>query len=185
MFFIFNSYFYITLWIKTFLKVNMLTKRIHINNPTAVYKGIGRIKNFRLDFLTHSKRWGGCSATIVTTDNYNVWGVIWELHECNMPTLDCQEGVVDKLYFPLMVDVETPDGNILNCRVYQQCNTPDNHVKLRLLPQHRRPSPLYIKTILSGARENQLPHDYIKFLETIPHNDYDGEYDIGLPLKEV
>lgn len=61
-----------------------------------------------------------------------------------MPTLDCQEGVADKLYFPFMVDVETPNGKILNCRVYQQCNNPKEHVKLRLLPHHRKPSPLYL-----------------------------------------
>lgn len=163
----------------------MLTKRIHINNPTAVRKDIGFLKDYRLDFLTYSKRWGGCSATIVPTENYVVWGAVWELDECNMCTLDEQEGVANKLYFPLMVDIETPIGKVLKCRVYQQCKNPEEHVKLSLLPKCRRPSPLYLETILKGAYESQLPDDYIKLLETIPHNDYAGEYDIGLPLKEV
>ncbi|KOC68610.1 Gamma-glutamylcyclotransferase [Habropoda laboriosa] len=158
---------------------NMLAKRIHINNPTAVRRDVGFLKNFRLDFLTHSKRWGGCSATIVPTENYAVWGAIWELHGCNRSTLDKQEGVADKLYFPLLVDVETSTGKLLRCRVYQQCNKPNEHLKLCTLPKHRRPSPLYLETILKGAKESQLPHDYIKFLETIPHNKYQGEYDIG------
>lgn len=61
-----------------------------------------------------------------------------------MSTLDEQEGVADKLYFPLMVDVHTPSGNILNCRVYQQCNNPNENVNLCSLPKHRRPSPLYL-----------------------------------------
>ncbi|XP_043508732.1 gamma-glutamylcyclotransferase-like [Frieseomelitta varia] len=164
---------------------NMLTQRIHINNSTAVRKDIGFLKNFRLDFITHSKRWGGCSATIVPTEDYVVWGAIWELNECNICTLDNQEGVADKLYFPLMVDIETLTGKILKCRVYQQCNNPNEHIKLHLLPKHRRPSPLYLETILNGAYESQLPYDYIKVLEKIPHNEYTGEYDIGLPLKEV
>ncbi|KAG6794618.1 gamma-glutamylcyclotransferase [Apis mellifera caucasica] len=164
---------------------NMLMKRIHINNPTAIRKDIGFLKNFRLDFLTHSKRWGGCSATIVPTKDYVVWGAIWELDECNMCTLDNQEGVADKLYFPLVVDIETVTGKILKCRVYQQCKNPDEHIKLHLLPIHRRPSPLYLETIIKGAHESHLPHDYIKFLETIPPNGYMGEYDIGLPLQEV
>ncbi|XP_076233684.1 gamma-glutamylcyclotransferase isoform X2 [Calliopsis andreniformis] len=164
---------------------NMLKKRIHINNPTAVRKDIGLLKNYRLDFITPSKRWGGCSATIVPTENYNVWGIVWELHECNLPTLDRQEGVEDKLYFPLMVDIETPTGKILNCRVYQQYSCPNEHVKLCLLPIQRRPSPLYLETILNGAKENHLPSTYIEFLKTIQHNGYSGEYDIGLPLKEV
>lgn len=164
---------------------NMLMKRIHINNPTAVLKDIGYLKNFRLDFATYSKRWHGCSATIVPTEDSVVWGVVWELNKCNMSTLDCQEGVADKLYFPLTVDVNTPSGTVLNCRVYQQCNNPAEHVNPCLLPSQRRPSPLYIETILKGGRENNLPADYIKFLKTIPHNGYVGDYDIGLPLKEV
>lgn len=162
-----------------------------------------------MDFLTHSKRWGGCSATIVPTENYAVWGVIWELHECNMTTLDNQEGVADKLYFPLTVDIETINGELVKCRVYQQCNDPDECTKLRLLSKCRRPSPLYVYvqldllriccrtsndnfnrhtiahhfccrgTILKGAEENKLPCEYIKFLKTIPHNEYTGDYDIG------
>lgn len=32
--------------------------------------------------------------------------------------------------------------------------------------------------ILKGAQENNIPDDYIEFLKTIPHNGYEGEYDI-------
>ena len=113
------------------------------NNKILLFIQIS-YQNFRLDFITHSKRWGGCSATIVPTEDYVVWGAVWELNECNIYTLDNQEGVADKLYFPLMVDIETLTGKILKCRVYQQCNNPNEHIKLRLLPKHRRPSPLYL-----------------------------------------
>lgn len=37
----------------------------------------------------------------------------------------------------------------------------------------------YRETILKGAHESQLPLDYIKLLQKIPHNEYAGEYDIG------
>lgn len=36
----------------------------------------------------------------------------------------------------------------------------------------------YRNTILNGAAENNLPTNYIKVLKTIPHNGYEGEYDI-------
>jgi len=36
----------------------------------------------------------------------------------------------------------------------------------------------YREMILKGAKENNLPANYIKFLKTIPHNKYEGEYDI-------
>ncbi|CAD1480721.1 unnamed protein product, partial [Heterotrigona itama] len=112
-------------------------------------------------------------------EDYVVWGAVWKLNECNICTLDNQEGVADKLYFSLMVDIETPTGEILKCRMYQQCNNPNEHIKSCLLPKHRRPLPLYLETILNGAYEsNQLPCDYIKVLEKIPHNEYTGEYNI-------
>lgn len=67
-----------------------------------------------------------------------------------MCTLDNQEGVADKLYFPLVVDIETVTGKILKFRVYQQCKNPDEHIKLHLLPIHRRPSPLYLYVIFNS-----------------------------------
>ncbi|KAG7210758.1 hypothetical protein KM043_012252 [Ampulex compressa] len=166
---------------------NMLLKRLHINNPTAVFKNIGCLKNFRLDFMTYSERWHGASATIVPTLDSNscVWGVVWELNECNLETLDYQEGVADQIYFPRMVYVETPDEDVFECRVYQQCNKPQEYTELGLLPIHRRPSPLYIETLLKGAHENHLPTDYVNYLKDIPHNGYEGDYEIGLPLQRV
>ncbi|XP_050463249.1 gamma-glutamylcyclotransferase-like [Cataglyphis hispanica] len=161
---------------------NLLAKRIHLNNPTAKMKDIGYIKNFRLDFQRYSKRWHGASATIVETKNSIVWGVIWELDKCNLPTLDCQEGVQDNIYHVMSVNVETLNGTTLNCRVYQQCNNPKEYIKPADLPIDRRPSPLYLNMILKGAQENNIPDDYIEFLKTIPHNGYEGEYDISLSL---
>lgn len=164
---------------------NLLARRIRLNNKTAVVKSIGYIKNFRLDFQRFSKRWRGASATIVETEGSIVWGVIWELDCSNLSTLDRQEGVQDNIYHAMSVDVEIPDGKILNCRVYQQCDNPKEYIKPADLPMERRPSPLYLGMIKKGAEENNLPSDYIKFLGSIPDNGYEGEYDIGLSLNKV
>ncbi|TGZ44732.1 Gamma-glutamylcyclotransferase [Temnothorax longispinosus] len=94
-------------------------------------------------------------------------------------TLDKQEGVQDDIYHPMTVNVETPDGTTLTCRVYQQCNNPKEYIKPENYPMDRRPSPLYLNMILKGAEENNLPTDYMKFLKTIPHNGYKGEYDVS------
>lgn len=161
---------------------NLLAKRIRLSNPTAIMKDIGYIKNFRLDFNRYSKRWCGSSATIVETENSVVWGVVWELDKCNLATLDNQEGVQDNIYHAMSVNVETPDGRTLDCRVYQQCNNPKEYIKPEDFAMDKRPSPLYLSMILNGAKENSLPADYIKFLKTIPHNGYEGEYDISLSL---
>ncbi|KAI4497969.1 hypothetical protein M0802_006793 [Mischocyttarus mexicanus] len=162
---------------------NLLTKRIHYNNPTAVRKDIGCLKNYRLDFITYSKRWGGAAATIVPTENVSVWGAIWELDQCNLSTLDCQEGVNDNIYIPLTVDIETSTGAILKCRVYQQSKVPDNYIKPMFLPNERLPSPLYLEVIIKGAIESKLPDTYIKFLKMISHNGFKGKCELS-SLKE-
>ncbi|XP_033207643.1 gamma-glutamylcyclotransferase-like isoform X2 [Belonocnema kinseyi] len=159
---------------------NLFSKRIHINNPTAIKKTTAQLKNYRLDFNTFSKNWKGASATIVPTEGFNVWGVVWEIDNSNLPCLDKQEGVADNIYFPLKVSVKTPEGQILDCRSYQQCNNPEKHINLKLLPEERQPSPQYLNVILKGARENHLPTDYIQFLESISHNGYNGEIDQSL-----
>ncbi|KAL0101390.1 hypothetical protein PUN28_018904 [Cardiocondyla obscurior] len=162
---------------------NLFSKRIWLKNPTAIMRDIGYIKNFRLDFNRYSKRWCGTSATIVESEDSIVWGVVWELDNSNLATLDNQEGVQDNLYHAMSVNVETPTGKTLKCRVYQQCNNPKEYIKPEDYPVDKRPSPLYLM-ILKGAEENNLPTEYIKFLKTIPHNGYEGEYDIGLSLIE-
>ncbi|KOB75256.1 Gamma-glutamyl cyclotransferase-like venom protein isoform 1, partial [Operophtera brumata] len=51
---------------------NLLKKRIHINNPTAVFLGIGRLENHHLDFIKYSEHWRGTSATICRTYQQSV-----------------------------------------------------------------------------------------------------------------
>lgn len=74
------------------------------------------------------------------------------------------------------------DGSKKLCRVYQQCATPPYVLNLADLPMERRPSNAYLNTIKLGARESQLPDDYQFFLESIPHNGYDGKVDVNLDL---
>lgn len=162
---------------------NLLQKRIHINNPSAKRAGIGKLNNYRLDFIRYSTRWRGASATIVPCKGSSVWGAIWEIDMKHMESLDDQEGVTQKVYFPLMVDVESPDGGLQNCRVYQQHQTPEKSVPLELLPHERQPSAVYLNTIVLGAKESQIPQHYQDFLSKIAHNGYDGNVDIDLDLN--
>ncbi|XP_015110989.1 gamma-glutamylcyclotransferase [Diachasma alloeum] len=164
---------------------NLLAKRIHINNPTAVRRGIGRLKDFRLDFTRYSERWRGASATIVPTPDAHVWGAIWEIDLSNLDDLDRQEGVDDAIYFPLDVDVESAAGETVKCRVYQQCNNPREYVHVAELPEERQPSLVYLTTIFKGAEESGIPTPYIDYLKSIRHNGYAGEIDIGLALNEI
>ncbi|XP_014256600.1 gamma-glutamylcyclotransferase-like isoform X2 [Cimex lectularius] len=148
---------------------NLSEKRIHINNPTAKRVSSGMLNDYRLDFNYFSKRWGGNAATIVPEKLSSVWGAIWEIDKCNEADLDRQEGVGNNIYRTLQVDVVDSAGKTQNCRTYMLCQLPPN-----ANIAERPPSKIYLDTIISGAKETGLPEDYIKKLESIPHNNYTG-----------
>lgn len=45
-------------------------------------------QNYKLDFVTYSKRWRGASATIIPNEGNHVWGALWELDKVDLPHLD-------------------------------------------------------------------------------------------------
>lgn len=76
------------------------------------------------------------------------------------------------MYIPLIKDIETPSGEKIECRVYQMVVQPEDKVDLTdaSRPDERKPSQTYIKTIVNGAIESQLPEKYITYLQSITDN---------------
>lgn len=149
---------------------NLLKKRIHINNPSAEFIGIGRLEGHQLDFIKYSENWRGSSATIVPTEGAHVWGAVWKLSKNDLPSLDKQEGVDTNWYFPKIVKVSTPDNEKVECRTYQQTVNPPVRGPHQDIPHDRRPSITYLNCILKGALECQLPDYYVQMLKKISHN---------------
>ena len=83
---------------------NLLAERIHIMNPSAVFKSVGKVKGYKLDFGYFSQRWQGAAATITQDPNSTVYGVIWELEQEHQETLDQQESV-PRVYRRIQVEV--------------------------------------------------------------------------------
>jgi hypothetical protein len=94
-----------------------------------------------------------------------------------------QEGVADNIYERVELEVETTsDGNNkLACMAYKiRADTREKSQKEhgeKLLPSLR-----YKNVIIRGAKEHNLPDEYIAYLENIPDNGYNGEVDVNLPL---
>lgn len=162
---------------------NLFMQRIHLNNPSAKRCGIGKLENFRLDFAGYSNSWRGASATVAPKQGSHVWGAIWNIGSEHMDSLDKQEGVLDNIYVPLYMDIVLPDGTLKNCKLYQHTEVPKDYGDIKNLPEERRPSKVYLNTILAGARESELPDGYQKFLQQIPHNGYEGKVDIAVKLE--
>nr|XP_023019931.1 gamma-glutamylcyclotransferase-like isoform X1 [Leptinotarsa decemlineata] len=148
---------------------NLSTARMHICNPNAVRYGIGKLNNYQIDFITYTKTWEGYAGTIVPKKGSHVWGAIWEIKNEDLKALDNQEGVRFNIYHPITVEVETPKGEILQCRSYRQVASAEE-VSLESLPEERKPTPAYLKTMINGAVESSLPEEYINFLKKISDN---------------
>lgn len=127
-------------------------------------------QGYRLDFNGFSKFWQGCPSTVVPEAEEHVWGAVWRLNVTDLDNLDRQEGVPTK-YLPFNPQIVMLDGQIITCRCYLMVNQPTKQVPL---PLERRPSIAYIETILHGAKESELPEDYLKVLNNIPHNNNIG-----------
>ncbi|XP_013116747.1 gamma-glutamylcyclotransferase [Stomoxys calcitrans] len=169
---------------------NLLAKRLHIQNPTAVRVGPGKLENYRLDFHIVTERWFGAGATIVPTKGDSVWGAIWELDGCDMKNLDNQEGVHQGIYTPITVSVYCPTLNtILECRAYHLCNQPESDLKnlhANEVSIDRLPSSTYLKALIKGALETGIPYGYIDWLMHLPHNANIAErFETELELENV
>ncbi|XP_063823180.1 gamma-glutamylcyclotransferase-like [Ostrinia nubilalis] len=155
---------------------NLLKKRIHINNPSAEFVGIGRLNDHLLDFFKYSENWRGAVATIVPLDGAYVWGAVWKISDNSIPALDKQEGVDTSTYFPKMVTVFTPTESKVECRTYQLTDMPTRRLRddNTELPSERRPSITYLDCIIKGAMECKLPDEYIEKLRKVPHNNQEA-----------
>ncbi|XP_016978848.1 gamma-glutamylcyclotransferase [Drosophila rhopaloa] len=153
---------------------NMLTKRIHIQNPTAVRVGPALLPDYRLDFAFISDRWNGAVATIVPTQGYHLWGTLWEIDLSNLPDIDNQEGVDLGIYEPRTVYVQLRDESKQTpARAYLLTKQPeDNLYELSKdsVPASRQPSKTYLECLVKGAVESSVPEDYVRKLKGIKHN---------------
>ncbi|XP_054847767.1 gamma-glutamylcyclotransferase [Eublepharis macularius] len=146
---------------------NLLLERITLRNPSASFHAIANLQDYKLAFGSPQGRpsltWHGSTATILQSPGDEVWGIVWRMNSNDLGSLDKQEGVEGGLYVPIEVNVNTQGGKILRCRSYQM-----NDYVCDL------PSPHYKKVICMGAKQNGLPTDYQKKLETIETNNYMG-----------
>ncbi|XP_045459459.1 gamma-glutamylcyclotransferase-like [Melitaea cinxia] len=148
---------------------NLLSKRIHINNPTATFFAPAKLSGYRLDFNTFSPFWNGAAATIVEDPDSHVWGALWTLDNADMKSLDKQEGVDTNFYYAKNVTVFTSRGQAYLARTYIETINPTK-VPSYEIPPERQPSNTYMQVIIIGAYESSLPAEYIVFLKTFPTN---------------
>ena len=132
--------------------------------PRAQPVGLAALHDHRLEFPRYSETWGGGSSGIAPAPGPTVWGVLFEISEACLASIDGHEGFrgpghPDNHYERehVTVDLVRPDDGSIPRRVraWTYVAHPANPT-----PPSRR----YLDTILRGARHHRLPDEYIAAL---------------------
>jgi len=111
------------------------------------------LKDWKVVFNKRSNDGSG-KANLVESPGAVTWGVLYEIDVQDLDTLD----KIEAGYEHTTVRIWTPDGNVVEAVTYISENLTDDP----------RAYKWYKELILSGARENNLPQDYIAYLEELP-----------------
>lgn len=143
---------------------NLNAEQMQHRCPGHAVVGMGALRDHRLVFPVTSHDWGGGVAGVVPSHGAAVWGMVYELTDEHIATLDRYEGFQGpddqhNLYErqSVFVDLTRPDDGSIPRRVRAACYfaRPSNPA-----PPSRR----YLDAILTGARHHHLPDEYVAAL---------------------
>ena len=132
---------------------NMLSTRLRGRVQSATFYARGFLRGKTLLFNKRSADGSG-KANLVDSPDTVTWGVIYEIDDGDMDTLDRIEGGYDRC----LVQICRPDGDPVEAVTYVSNNLTNDSTAYEW----------YKQLILSGAREHNLPQDYIADLERLP-----------------
>lgn len=136
---------------------NMSSRRLLERVPSAAFLSIATLKGHRLQFHKKSRDGSGkCDAEHTADHDDCVIGVVFEMSVSDKKELD-QKECLGFGYKKKTVTVVLESGDQIETATYSATET-----IAALKPYHR-----YKEHVLRGARENNLPHDYIAIIEKI------------------
>ncbi|WP_428388573.1 gamma-glutamylcyclotransferase family protein [Mucisphaera sp.] len=118
-----------------------------------------RLANHRLCFPRACESWAGGVASIEPHPNHHVHGVLYQLTQDHIDTLDIYEDIAEGSYRREERPIEIESGPTLRVLTYIAEPDPNGPTP---------PSRQYLDGILRGARFHKLPAHYIAELEKIP-----------------
>ncbi|MCK9573483.1 MAG: gamma-glutamylcyclotransferase, partial [Candidatus Omnitrophica bacterium] len=118
--------------------------------PSCKFIGRFFLENYKFVYDGYSKTRNGTVANIVELNNAIVWGGLFEINKDNLAALDCYEGF-PKYYDKKIVKVKNETSNVYDAWVY-----------FRIGMKQDRPSNDYRRIVLEGAKDCNLPEEYIK-----------------------
>jgi hypothetical protein len=125
--------------------------------PTAEGYGIAFLPAHRLAFTKHSSTRQGDAATINKDQNSMVWGYVYRTTDGDKESLRKREGGYKEVPVTVYLTPPTAGDDPTPVRAF-------TFTAIAECPKHCGPPLTYIDLIIGGARERQLPDDYLKTL---------------------
>jgi gamma-glutamylcyclotransferase (GGCT)/AIG2-like uncharacterized protein YtfP len=119
--------------------------------------GPARLAGYRLAFSRRSIRTGTGVANVVRDGGSSVWGVLYEVSDRCLETLDRKEGY-PWAYDRTSVEVTLESGERLRAVTYVVDQPEANEVE---------PSSEYANRLIAAANEQGLPADYVESLRAL------------------
>lgn len=136
---------------------NMSGKQMAGRCASARFVGVGVLPEHELGFPRRSRRLGGGAAGIKPSVGKQVEGVVWDMTDADLVTMDGFEGVALNCYWRERVEVVVNGQKIEVAVYYAVAQTGEPFA----------PHPDYLNTMIVGAKEHGLSQAYIGWLEGI------------------
>ena len=135
---------------------NMLVARMKERAPSSKAVSVGQLVGFELCWNKRSRDGSGkCSVTETGHPTHVVWGVAYEMGASDKASLDRAEGL-GQGYGERAVKIHTQAGR-LSASIYYATS----------IDPGIRPYDWYRDLVVAGAREHELPEDYVRVLEKV------------------
>ena len=138
---------------------NMNTERITERCSSSCFISRAKVSGWKLVFNKKSKDKSGKANLVYTGDKSLVWGVIFDISEDQKPILDKAEGLgggYDEYKLLVINDLEEE----IECVCYIATDP-------KYLDDNLKPYDWYSDFCLSGAKEHNLPKEWILTLERL------------------
>lgn len=137
----------------------MLTKRLQNRCGTVQFRSVAFAPDYQFTFSKRSIDRSG-KGNVVLAQGEQVFGVLFDFNEHQLPALDEFEGVGNGYNRDDTFPIELLSGERTSAVTYIADAAHTDHTL--------RPYDWYLALVLAGAREHSLPAQYLAQLEAIP-----------------
>lgn len=136
--------------------------------PGHAVVGLAELRDHKLTFPLTSHDWGGGVASVGVSHGASVWGMVYELSEDGVASLDRYEGYKGPGDQHNVYDRETVSVQLVRADDGSFARRLHASIYLARPANPSPPSRRYLDAVLRGARHHRLPGDYVTRLAATP-----------------